>query len=51
MSNALAIAAATIMVGASLQVLKRVFATFTVVLVIGAACWLVGSAYQPAHSN
>lgn len=43
LSQVLAIAAATIMVGASLQVLKRVFATFTVVLVIGAACWLVGS--------
>lgn len=38
----LAIVAAALMVGASLQVMRRVFATFTVVLVIGAGCWLVG---------
>ena len=39
----LAIVAAGVMVGASLQVLRRLTAPFTIVLALGAGCWLVGN--------
>lgn len=39
----LAIAAALVMVAASAQILRRLAAPFTIVLAIGAACWLVGN--------
>ena len=41
--QALAIVAASVMVGASLQVLRRLIAPFTIVLALGAGCWLVGN--------
>lgn len=41
--QALAIVAAGVMVGASLQVLRRLTAPFTIVLALGAGCWLVGN--------
>ena len=40
----LMILAATILLAASLQVLRRQVASFTVVLAIGALCWLIGNA-------
>lgn len=42
-AQALALLAAAVMLAASLQVLRRLFAPFTVVLALGAACWLAGS--------
>jgi len=42
-AQALAITAATVMVAASVQVLRRLVAPFTVVLAIGAVCWLAGN--------
>lgn len=42
-AQALAIVAAAVMVLASLQVLRRLTAPFTVVLGLGAGCWLAGN--------
>jgi hypothetical protein len=39
----LSIAAATLLVAASIEVLRRLVAPFTIVLAIGALCWLVGN--------
>ncbi len=42
--QALAVAAASILVAASAQVMQRLVAPFTVILAIGALCWLIGNA-------
>ena len=41
--QALSLAAAATLVAASVQVLRRLVAPFTVILAIGAMCWLVGN--------
>jgi len=41
-AQALALLGAVVMLAASLQVLDRLTAPFTIVLALGAACWLVG---------
>lgn len=41
-AQALALLAAAVMLAASLQVLRRLTAPFTIVLALGAACWLIG---------
>lgn len=43
LAQALAVGAAIVMVAANVQVLRRLFAPFTVVLAIGALCWLIGN--------
>lgn len=43
LAQLLAVAAAIVMVAASVQVLRRLVAPFTIVLAIGALCWLVGN--------
>jgi hypothetical protein len=43
LAQLLAVAAATVMVAASMQVLRRLMAPFTIVLLIGALCWLIGN--------
>jgi hypothetical protein len=42
-AQALALLAAAVMVAASLQVLRRLTAPFTIVLALGAGCWLIGN--------
>jgi hypothetical protein len=42
-SQALAIIAASILLAASAQVLRRQLASFTMILATGAACWLIGN--------
>lgn len=44
LTQALGVAAASILVFASAQVMRRLVAPFTVILAIGALCWLVGNA-------
>lgn len=44
LTQALGLAAASILVFASAQVMRRLVAPFTVILAIGALCWLVGNA-------
>ena len=44
LTQVLAVAAAAILVAASAQVLQRLIAPFTVILAIGALCWLIGNA-------
>lgn len=43
LAQILSVAAAMVMVAASAQVLRRLVAPFTVVLAVGALCWLAGS--------
>ena len=43
LAQTLAGAAAVVMVAASVQVLRRLVAPFTVVLALGALCWLIGN--------
>ncbi len=42
-TQALMVIAAATLVAASLQVLRRLVAPFTVILAVGAACWLIGN--------
>lgn len=43
LAQGLAIAAAVFMLAASAQILRRLTAPFTIVLAIGAGCWLIGN--------
>ena len=43
-TQTLSIAAASILVAASVQVMRRLVAPFTVILALGALCWLIGNA-------
>jgi hypothetical protein len=44
LTQVLAVAAASILVAASVQVMQRLVAAFTVILALGAVCWLAGNA-------
>lgn len=43
LTQVLAVAAASVLVAASTQVLRKLLAPFTIILAVGALCWLIGN--------